>query len=70
MMIPCTAIKGIPGNTESFSVEAEMQFLANQNHLKTVEVPITIRYDDRPKRSVLQHGLLVLVSTLSLVCQY
>ncbi|MGB3715960.1 MAG: hypothetical protein WA996_16155 [Candidatus Promineifilaceae bacterium] len=51
-------------------MESEMQFLANENDFRTVEVPITIRYEDKPKRPVLQHGLLVLNGILRLVGQY
>jgi glycosyltransferase involved in cell wall biosynthesis len=56
--------------SQGFSVEAEMQFIAGQQGLKIVEVPITVRYFDKPKRSVFQHGLQVLKGILKLTGQY
>lgn len=57
-------------HSADFTVESEMQFLARQHGLRVVEVPITIRYPDKPKRSVLKHGLVVLNGVLHLVGQY
>lgn len=57
-------------SSNGFSVESEMQFIARENHLRLVEVPITIRYEDPPKRSVMAHGLFVLNGILNLVGQY
>jgi len=56
--------------SKGFSVESEMQFIANENGLRLVEVPITIRYTDKPKRPVVGHGLGVLNGVLRLVGQY
>jgi glycosyltransferase involved in cell wall biosynthesis len=56
--------------SDGFSVESEMQFLASEQKLNVVEVPITIHYDDKPKRSVVVHGLMVLNGLLHLVGQY
>ena len=53
-----------------FSVESEMQFLAHEYGLKVLEVPITIRYNGKPKRSVWAQGLTVLSGLLKLVGQY
>jgi glycosyltransferase involved in cell wall biosynthesis len=53
-----------------FSVETEMQFLARQHHLRLAEVPVTIRYTDRPKRPLWRHGLRVLNGLLRLTGQY
>ncbi len=53
-----------------FAVESEMQFLAQEHDLRVVEVPITIRYDDHPKRSVVAHGMMVLNGVLRLIGQY
>lgn len=64
------AVEAITFNSRSFSVESEMQFLANQHNLCVVEVPIVIRYPDKPKRSVVQHGLIVLNGILRLTGQY
>lgn len=57
-------------HSSDFSVESEMQFLARENGLAVVEVPITIRYTDGPKRSVWQQGLRVLNGILRLTGQY
>lgn len=56
--------------SQGFSVEAEMQFIAGQQGLRMVEVPITIRYIDKPKRPVLQQGFHVLKGVLKLTGQY
>jgi hypothetical protein len=57
-------------NSEGFSVESEMQLLAHERHLRLCEVPITIRYPDKPKRPVVSHGLMVLSGILRLTGQY
>ncbi len=64
------ALETITFHSPGFSVESEMQFLAHDHDLKLVEVPVTIRYPDPPKRPVIQHGLLVLNGLLQLVGQY
>ena len=64
------AMEAIRFSSRSFSVESEMQFIAHGCHLKMVEVPITICYEDKPKRSVIAHGLIVLSGILRLVGQY
>ncbi len=56
--------------SDGFSVECEMQFLAREHALRVAEVPITILYHDKPKRSVVKHGLMVLDGLLRLVGQY
>ena len=56
--------------SQGFSVEAEMQFIAGQQGLRIVEVPITVRYIDKPKRPVIQHGFQVLKGVLKLTGQY
>ena len=57
-------------HSSDFSVESEMQFQAHQYGLRVKEVPITIRYTDKPKRSVWQQGLVVLNGVLRLAGQY
>ena len=47
-----------------------MQFLAREKELKVVEVPVTILYQDQPKRSVMVQGMLVLNGVLRLVGQH
>lgn len=64
------ALSALSFSSNSFSVESEMQFLAKDHQLKVVEVPITIRYVDKPKRNVLSHGLVVLNGILRLVAQH
>lgn len=57
-------------NSAGFSVESEMQFIAHENRLRLIEVPITIRYPDKPKRPVVSHGLSVLNGLLRIAGQY
>jgi glycosyltransferase involved in cell wall biosynthesis len=64
------AIGSIAFHERGFSVECEMQFLAREHQLKMAEVPITILYHDKPKRSVIGQGLMVLNGILRLVGQY
>jgi glycosyltransferase involved in cell wall biosynthesis len=64
------ALETITFKSHGFAVESEMQFLASEHKLNIVEVPITIHYDDKPKRSVMKHGLMVLNGLLRLVGQY
>jgi glycosyltransferase involved in cell wall biosynthesis len=56
--------------SQGFSVESEMQFLAQEKGLTIAEVPVTIRYPDQPKRPVIVHGMLVLNGILHLVGQH
>jgi len=64
------ALELVSFNSESFSVESEMQLLARQHHLRLAEVSVTIRYPDKPKRSVIGHGLTVLNGILRLMSQH
>jgi len=64
------ALESIKFKSNGFSVESEMQFLASEQNLNVVEVPITIHYHDKPKRSVMVHGMMVLNGLLRLVGQY
>jgi glycosyltransferase involved in cell wall biosynthesis len=64
------ALERIQFKSNGFSVESEMQFIAHEFDLDLLEVPITIKYTDKPKRPVLQHGLRVLNGLLYLVGQY
>ncbi len=65
-----TALLALTFSSKSFSVESEMQFLAKDQKLRVVEVPITIKYPDKPKRSVINHGFIVLNGILGLVIQH
>ncbi|HVP21519.1 MAG TPA: hypothetical protein VMS73_06620, partial [Anaerolineaceae bacterium] len=64
------AIEKINFTSAGFSVESEIQFIAGQFRLRLVEVPITTRYTDKPKRSVVAQGLAVLNGILRLIGQY
>lgn len=64
------ALQVLNFRSSSFSVESEMQFLARQHKLRVVEVPITIRYLDKPKRSLISHGWTVLNGLLRLVAAH
>jgi glycosyltransferase involved in cell wall biosynthesis len=64
------AIEAFTFSSRGFSVESEMQFLAHDFGLRLKEVPITIRYQDKPKRNVFKHGLMVLDGILGLVSMH
>jgi glycosyltransferase involved in cell wall biosynthesis len=64
------ALYAISFSSAGFSVESEMQILAQEHKLLMVEVPVTIHYHDKPKRSVIAHGMMVLTGILRLVGQY
>lgn len=64
------AIASMSFLSNGFSVESEMQFLARDQGLKVVEVPITIHYHDKAKRPVVKHGMMVLEGLLRLAGQY
>jgi glycosyltransferase involved in cell wall biosynthesis len=66
----CRALNAIAFSSGGFSVECEMQFLAGEQKFKVVEAPVTALYQDKPKRSVLAHGLMVLNGMVRLVGQY
>jgi hypothetical protein len=57
-------------SSNGFSVESEMQLLAREHGLRVAEVPITADYTDQPKRSAVNHGLMVLNGILRLMGQY
>jgi DNA-binding response OmpR family regulator len=64
------ALQAITFCSQGFSVESEMQFIAHEKSLRLVEVPITILYTDRPKRSVIGQGLSVLGGVFKIMGQY
>jgi glycosyltransferase involved in cell wall biosynthesis len=65
-----SAIETICFNSNGFAVESEMQFIAREHDLILLEVPITIGYPGRPKRSVIGQGMSVLHGILRLTGQY
>ena len=64
------AVEKLNFHSTGFSVESEMQFIAKEFGLRLLEVPITIRYTDKPKRPVIHQGLIVLNGILRLMGQY
>jgi hypothetical protein len=64
------ALDAITFAAAGFSVESEMQFLAQVHGLRLVEMPVTTLYQDRPKRSLVAHGLLVLGGVVRLAGRY
>jgi len=52
-----------------FSLESEMQFLANEHKLRMVEVPIHVLYAEPAKRNPVGHGMQVVNAILHLVGQ-
>ena len=60
------AIEALLFSGRGFNVEGEMQFQARDHDLRVVELPITARYDDPPKRNVLGHGVHILDGILRL----
>lgn len=61
------AIETLSFAEKGFSVESEMQFLAKEANLRIVEVPVSIEYRDKAKRSPIAHGMMVLNSTVGLI---
>lgn len=64
------AIDELYFHSSGFLVESEMQFLAQKKLLRTVEAPVTVHYQDKPKRPVLIHGLLVMGGLILLAERY
>jgi len=52
---------------QGLSIESEMQFLANDASLRVTEIPISIGYYGKAKRSPLAHGMGVLNSIMGLI---
>ncbi|MCS7283801.1 MAG: glycosyltransferase family 2 protein [Anaerolineae bacterium] len=55
--------------SNGFSVESEMQWLARQYGWRVQEVPVTVLYADKPKRSPWVQGLMVLDGFLRFIGQ-
>lgn len=53
--------------TDGFSIESEMQFIIKEHDLRVGEVPISVSYEEGPKRNPVTHGLQVLNGILRLV---
>jgi glycosyltransferase involved in cell wall biosynthesis len=63
-------LKMLNFDTQDFSVESEMQFLAQERELKIIEVPIRVLYEEPSKRNPVYHGLQVLNGIVRLVSQH
>ncbi len=50
-------------------VESEMQFLIKENDLSVMEVPITVNYDERAKRSPLAQGAKNMSTLLNMISE-
>jgi len=61
------AVDALSFAENGLSIESEMQFLANDAHLKVAEVPVAIMYHDLTSRSPITHGVEVLESILRLI---
>jgi glycosyltransferase involved in cell wall biosynthesis len=61
------AIEALIFAEEGLSIESEMQFLANDTDLRVTEIPISIGYHSKAKRSPLAHGMGVLNSIIGLI---
>jgi glycosyltransferase involved in cell wall biosynthesis len=56
--------------SEGFSIESEMQFLAQEDHLKIIEAPISVIYREAAKRNPFGHGYRVVSAIIRMVGQY
>jgi glycosyltransferase involved in cell wall biosynthesis len=61
------AIDALSFVEQGLSVESEMQFLANEAGLRVTEIPVSIGYYIKAKRSPLAHGIGVLNSIFGLI---
>ena len=64
-----SALPFLQFQAQGFSLESEMQFIANENGLRVAEVPISVVYEEPAKRNPVSHGLQVLNGVLRLVGQ-
>jgi glycosyltransferase involved in cell wall biosynthesis len=64
------AIETLRFKSHGFSVEFEMQFMARTHGLRHVEVPITARYDDAPKRNVIWYGVHAVDGLIRLAARF
>jgi glycosyltransferase involved in cell wall biosynthesis len=64
------AVEDLRFRSNGFSVEVEVQFLARSRSLRHLEVPISVRYADPPKRNVFRQGAQVFDGLIRLVAHY
>ena len=61
------AMEALSFAEQGLSVESEMQFLANEAKLRVAEVPVSMGYQGKIKRSPIAHGIGVLNSIIGLI---
>jgi hypothetical protein len=64
------ALEKLRFRSHGFSVEVEVLFLAQTLGLRHLEVAVSTRYDDEPKRNVFGQGARVLDGIIRLVAHY
>ena len=64
------ALNALDFESDGFSVESEMQFLAREKQLRLVEVPIHALYEEPSKRNPVRQGIDVLNGILKFTGQY
>jgi glycosyltransferase involved in cell wall biosynthesis len=57
-------------DSNDFSVESEMQFVVHKAGLHVIEVPISVVYEEPPKRNPVMHGLQVVNGIMHLISTY
>lgn len=63
------AIQTISLQEKGLSVESEMQIIIGENNLKVVEVPISVTYTEKSKRSPLAHGFGILNRVIVMIVE-
>ena len=61
------AMEALSFAEKGLSVESEMQFLAKEANLRVAEVPVSVGYYDRARRSPVAHGMWVFNSIMGLI---
>jgi glycosyltransferase involved in cell wall biosynthesis len=64
------AIEALRFKSQGFSVEFEMQFMAREDGLKIMELPITARYDEPAPRNVFVYGLRLVDGLIQLTARF
>lgn len=64
------AMNAMDFESAGFSVESEMQFIAQEKHLRLVEVPIHALYEEPAKRNPVRQGMDVLNGIIKFTGQY
>ena len=64
------AVEALHFNGTGLSVESEMQFQAREHGLAITEVPISVVYAEKAKRSPVSHGMQIISNLIRLVSQH